>query len=502
MALPLELTELTIGTPSGPVRGRVGDGATRFLGVPYAEPPVGPRRFAPPVRCAPWADTRSTLDWGAAPPQHASRLEKVMGPMAVDRYAEDCLTVNVWTPAPDPQARLPVVVWIHGGGYLYGSAATPWYDGTALCRNQQIVVVTVDFRVGALGYLYLPGSAGHEPVANLGLQDQRLALEWVQQNIASFGGDPGRVTVAGQSSGAHSVLALAQVAMDSGQPGLVGRTIVQSVGGIPAQDPGHAEEITKLFLARLGVAKPTPDLLSGVPVARILEAQDAITAQTYRWGGITWPFQLVIDGQSLTRDPAPGAGSDAPSPMLVGCTTAEGHAHFAFDTDLWTETSAEVTARIEASRGADIAARLRRHFTEGAPAALGLSEFVGNEYYVEPMLRMVESRARRQLQTFVYRFGWQSRAADGRLGACHASELPFVFGNFEDWAAAPLLRDADLAGARALSRRVQEAWGSFVASGRPTADHTQWPAYRSGSALVHSFLDETAEHGLPPVVGS
>jgi para-nitrobenzyl esterase len=185
-----------VATTGGPVQGREKDGIFDFRGIPYAAPPVGELRFRPPQPVEPWADVRDVTRFGPMAPQNQGAMEAMFGapPRPMD---EDCLTLNVWTPGCD-DAKRPVMVWIHGGAFLYGTGATPWYDGRTFARND-VVLVTINYRLGALGFLHVDGQG------NNGILDQVAALEWVRDNIAAFGGDPGNVTAFGESAGAMSV---------------------------------------------------------------------------------------------------------------------------------------------------------------------------------------------------------------------------------------------------------------------------------------------------------
>src|SRR6185312_6663854 len=196
----------TVRSTCGLLAGSWEDDVASFLGIPYAEPPTGELRWAPPVPAAGWEGTRTATERGPIAPQPPSRLEAVMGPMRAPAMSEDCLNLNVWTPAPGSAEQLPTLVFIHGGGYMSGSGSAAWHDGHALAAHGPAVVVTINYRLGALGYLYLPPElSGGETIANAGLLDQRLALEWVRENAAALGFDPDNVTVFGQSGGAHSV---------------------------------------------------------------------------------------------------------------------------------------------------------------------------------------------------------------------------------------------------------------------------------------------------------
>lgn len=410
----------------GAVRGvAVGGGVTAFRGVPYGRA----RRFGGTEEVAGWAGVRDGAEVGAACPQAASRLEPVTGKGGERlEQSEDCLTVNVWTPvaAGGAGARLPVLVWLHGGGFASGSGGEAFYDGGLLAERGRMVVVTVNYRLGALGYLHLGPDFGP---ANRGLLDQLAALRWVRDNAAAFGGDPARVTLAGQSAGALSALAL--LALPAAR-GLVARAVLQSApAGAGPHPVEQALDNGRRFLELLG-----PGTAQGAREAgarRLLDAQRALAGERAEPLSVTPPLQLVA-AEGLPADLVAAAPRDIP--LLVGTARDEARAFFPAEPP---DVLAEVTAR----------------------------------RFTEPALRLAGGAA----SAFAYRFDW---APPGNpLGPCHCVELPFLFGAGVDgapadaaWRAAPVLAGADPAELRRLTAEVQSAWASFVHAGDPG-----WPAY-------------------------
>jgi para-nitrobenzyl esterase len=319
-----------------------------------------------------------------------------MGPDSRLEQSEDCLSLNVWSPGG---SDLPVLVWLHGGGFSSGSGGEAWYDGELLSRRGDMVVVTLNYRLGALGYLHLPG----RPV-NLGLLDQILALRWVRQNIARFGGDPDRVTLAGQSAGALSALAMQR---DPNCADLFHQVILQS---LPAAVQPHSLEkatsIGDLFVSFLDDGPMTAS------TAQILVAQREVARRVAVPGDITPPFQLV-DDPALHRRPRV-------VPMLIGTARDELRAFFP-------DASASGTEELFARGSLELAATM-------TPA-------------------------------YAYRFDWS--APGNALGACHCIELPFVFGGLDAWHAAPMLAGADPAELARLVGLVQQAWIAFIQGGTP-----------------------------------
>jgi para-nitrobenzyl esterase len=478
----------TIRTTEGIVEGGWEQDVAAFRGIPYARAPVGPRRWAPPAAVEPWKGIRPARAAGPIPPQHPARLEAAMGPMRAPGVSEDCLTLNVWTPDPAGGEALPVVVFLHGGGYLAGAGSAEWYDGRLMARRGPVVVVTINYRLGALGYLYLPPAlTGGEPIANLGLQDQRLALEWVSSNIQAFGGDPARITVIGQSGGAHSIVGLQGA---SRAIGLFQRAVLQSAPlGMPAAPAATAERSTRIFLEELGMSDPTLEDLRALPLTRILEAQRATLARTATPGRLDPPFHLTVDGVVLTEDPIERAADYLGEvDVLLGFTTDEASAFFAFDEPLWQLRADALVASVRERAGDDIAAELQ-HYVEHAddgPPARALVDMVSDAYMIAPTVELAE-RLGGGRPVHLYRMGWSSDAVEGRLGACHTIELPFVFNTFEAWSQAPMLGTAEPDELRGLGRRVQDAWLAFAESGVP--QHDDLPTWRPCSSGTATALD-------------
>ncbi len=398
-----------LDTPAGRLRGLSTSLGAAYLGVPYAIA----RRFAAPAPVT-WEGVKDATRRGPIAPQPPSRLEQVVGPGSGLPQDEDCLSLNVWTPGGE---GLPVLVWLHGGAFSSGSGADGWYDGALLAHRGRMIVVTVNYRLGALGYLYL--SPGFGP-ANLGLLDQLAALRWVRDDIAAFGGDPARVTLAGQSAGALSALALMGHAAATD---LFRQVVLQSLpAGVPPYDGGRAAEIGRLYLRTLGLAPGEEERLRTLPVAELLAAQTELARRIRRPGEVTPPFQLVA-ADGVRADLVGGAPAEVP--MLIGTTRDEAWAFFP-------GAPPEATERL---------------FGEGS------------------MRLAAASRT-----GYAYRFDW---CPDGSpYGACHCIELPFVFGRLAAWRRAPMLAGADPAVLRRLADDVQTAWAAFVHEGSPG-----WPPY-------------------------
>jgi len=475
--------KLRVETTSGVLEGRADDGVARFLGIPYAQPPVADRRFRPPEPADPWPGVRDASAFGFSAPQTELAGAALPG-MGVGPQGEDCLHLNVWTPAADT-GRRPVLVWIHGGGFTVGSGSQTTYDPVALVARGDVVVVTVNYRLGALGFLYM-GARGAEQlgaIANPGILDQIEALAWVRDNAAAFGGDPGNVTIFGESSGGRSVATLL------GTPaarGLFQRAIAQSGAASHGHDPASASAIAGELLRELEIPEAETERLRRVPVAALLAAQGRIVAR--RVGTPGWlPFQPVADGVVLPEPPlaAIQSGLSRDVPILLGSNRDEWKLFAAMDPRLRNLDEAGLRARVvERVPGADVAraGALIEGYRRSGEARVGttpLELFCALEtdrVYRLPALRLAEAQIAAHGSVHAYHFTWPAALLGGSLGACHGVEVPFVFGSVGNPAGRAFAGSGPEVDA--LSARVMDAWSSFAASAKPRArDLPDWPAY-------------------------
>ncbi|MFE2942898.1 carboxylesterase/lipase family protein [Streptomyces sp. NPDC059255] len=470
-------TELSLA--AGRVRGRLEGGVAVFRGIPYAQPPVGALRFAAPRPATGWAGVRDAGEFGPPCPQVvvANDIGRPVGDSDGDgaARADDWLTVNVWSPAlpaTDRAARLPVMVWIHGGAYMSGTAGDPGYDGGRLAREGGVVVVTLNYRIGVEGFAWIEGAP-----ANRGLLDQVAALEWVRDNIGAFGGDPGRVTVFGESAGAGSIAALLVMERAAG---LFSRAIAQSVPGTYFS-PELAADLSAAIAAELGPdVRPTVAELAAVAPDRLVAAGAAVArtmpAREDRWGAVARtavPYSPVVDGDVLPRAPwealADGAARDVE--LIVGHNRDEYRLFSAMAGQLGQVTEEQARAVLRAfGPVADSAAAYRA--AHPAADAERLHELVFSDWLFRmPSLHLARAHADGGGIVRCYELTWPAPATGGALGACHALDVPLTFGNLTGRLATMLMGEEPPAEAEALSARFRAEWTAFAAG------RTQWPPY-------------------------
>ncbi|MCP5042675.1 MAG: carboxylesterase/lipase family protein [bacterium] len=471
-----------VETQYGKIRGSEATGIRSFKGVRFARAPTGPYRFRPPAPPEPWTGVQDATEHGPAAPQYALPWFGWISAAGVPS-GDDCLSLNLWTPGLDG-ARRPVMVWIHGGGFMVGSGSTGIYDGHDLARRTDVVVVSLNYRLGPLGYAHL-GSVlgeGFEESTNLGVRDQIAALEWVRDHIEHFGGDPGNITVFGQSAGAMSIGALL------GAPRarkLFQKAICMSGAADHVIERDVAQEVADSFLRALGGPVPTPDALGRIATSDILRAQASVMAEMSNMKQMM-VFLPMVDGDVIPEQPnaAIRAGATADIPLLVGTTLDEWRLFRLIDPGPRGLDEAGLAERLGEALECFPAAPSVREATQLLRDTLRsrIDARIPSEVWTAfqsarvmhfPATRLADAQVAGGGMAHNYLFAWRPPALRRALGACHGLDIPFVFGAVTN----PLV--LSLAGfspaAIRLSRKMQRAWSSFARHGMP--GHSQLPAW-------------------------
>lgn len=437
-----------VRTEEGEVRGTLCGEILQFHGIPYAKPPVGVRRFCLPEKMEPWEGVCDAVRRGAIAPQRASDLDLPMGPVLFPR-SEDCLTLSVSTPSLDE--KLPVAVWFHGGANCYGGGDLEWYDGRRLAKKGRLVVVNVNFRLGPFGFFQYPGISEH----TLSVEDQMLALRWIQKNIRVFGGDPEKVTLFGQSAGANAIV---HILSRPDSAGLFGQIILES----PSLGRGHhlqedAFEVGRSLVRNLGIeseeTEAVKEKLKACSADEILDAAERIDAE------------LLEKHQGMVFKPVMDAWHTPEETIKVAVKSA-----------------AERKTRIVIGTAKE---EMLAFFTGRDEETMKKAAKIQKLRYDLPAQRFTRLAAQKGCRVWKYRFDW--KAPKSRFGACHCLELPFVFGNLEAWDA-PMLDGASEEEMEKLTSAMQEAWCGFFRYEDP--DEHVWPKYTEDLCRIKCFDNE------------
>ncbi len=476
--------EFVAATSMGKIQGALEDGILSFKGIPYAAPPVGAGRFKPPSKPAPWTDIRDATQFGGRAMQKPNALN--LAPAILEIYAdtglppvsEDCLSLNVWTPALDDGGDRPVMVWLHGGAFISGSGAAPRTDGTNLAAKGNVVVVTLNHRLGAFGYLYLGelGGAEFASSGNVGMLDIVAALEWVRDNIAEFGGDPDNVTLFGESGGGAKICALMAMPAASG---LFHKAIVQSGPSVETMSAAAATDTARQVMKELGAA--AGEDLVAAPADKLLAAQNAVLA---RLGALSFAnrrkqgFNPVIDGATLPGGPfAPAAPAlSAHIPLMIGTNRDEMNLFFGFApwAEGLTEAGLPEAARpFLGDRTEAIVAAYRAARPGASPRDLVLAIATDQSIRMPSLTIADRKAAQKAAPVFVYLFTWATPVLDGKLGSCHALEIPFAFDNLDK-----TRLTGDAPARLVLAETMSRSWIEFAYKDDPNhSGIPHWPAY-------------------------
>ena len=490
-----------VDTAYGSVNGIAREGVHAFRGIPYAAAPDGGRRFRPPERPASWEGVRPSR-FGDVVRQ--ARAQGQFGDLFLppNPQGSDCLNLNVWTPDPGA-AGLPVLVWIHGGAFVIGSGSDGVYDGTTFARNG-VVAVTINYRLGVDGFLHTGPS--YEGSGNFGMLDQIAALEWVQENIAAFGGNPAQVTIAGESAGGMSVGTL--LAMPKAR-GLFRRAIPQSGAGHNGITTDGANAVAAELFRMLGLEKGDVGGLIASPYQRVLDAQSAITedlavsTDADKYGDLiastarmAWQPLIGLDEVPKRPVDAVSSASAAGVDLLVGCTADEYHLFLGIDPAALGIDASMVDALYDAvfgSAGKDGSAALEQ-YRKSRPDASDLDLLAAmqtDQVFRIPAIRLAEAQLANHPDVWMYRLSWPSPAFDGAIKAGHATDIPFMFDNLDDELARALIGDS---APQSLADEMHGAWVSFIKGDGPGhAGIPAWPRYDIVDRPTMDFDDGTTK---------
>lgn len=484
----------TVATTAGKVRGTLQDKVHAFKGVPYAASTAGANRFMPPKKREAWTDVRECYELGLRSPQLSAAFHGQVPPEfeGMDRnepMGEDCLVLNVWTAGLGHGGKRPVMVWLHGGGYTSGSGGFICYDGTQLAKKHDVVVVTVNHRLTVFGYLYLAGIGGEKYAnsSNLGNLDIIAALEWVRDNISAFGGDPGNVTIFGQSGGGAKVSSL--MAMPAAK-GLFHRAIVESGAAVKGVSRDAANKSAEMYLSKLNLKPDQVDQLQTMSTDQLL----SVTSPAIVPGGPGLALAPVVDGRTLPTDPfdpvAPEISADVP--LLIG--TVETEVTFFPGQILDPIDDATLHARVKQTlrtASDDQVDKLIAAYRAGRPGAPNTDLYLALASDATFRAGVVTEAERKAAQgkgpVYQYYFTWRSPVRDGKLRSFHTIEIPFVFDNVD--AAKSMTGSGE--DRYALADKVSAAWVAFARTGNPnTKLAPHWDTFDTTKRAVMVINDE------------
>jgi para-nitrobenzyl esterase len=500
-------------TTSGKVRGYILRGIHYFLGLPYGADTSGANRFMPPQKAKPWTDVYPALWWGNSAPQnmenrYASKYASFRDHWNYDDMSEDCLRLNVFTPALKDGRKRPVLFWIHGGGYTNGNGIEQdGYNGENLARFGGVVFCSINHRLGPLGYCNLAGVGGERYAAsgNVGNLDIVAALEWVRDNIASFGGDPDNVTIMGQSGGGAKVCAL--TAMPSAK-GLFHKAVVLSGASVRAGDKAHAEKLGAYVLTEAGLTAADIDKLQQLPWKTYYEmatrAQRKLAAELTAAGnappGLRGGFSPSVDGTILPQHPyTPDAAPSAAAVPLLICSTENEQAPAWTDATLMAVTFPQVADRLKeragfgpglGDRAKDVVDAYAKVFPDKKPVEIW-SLVSSNR---QSVVTLADAKVKQPSPVFVSWFAWQPPLFDGRIGAFHCADICFWFYNTD----LMLTHTGGGARPRRLAEKMAGSLVQFMKTGDPNGPGlTPWPRYTSAKGETLVLDDQCAVRNDP-----
>ena len=475
-----------VETTAGKIRGVVQAGTHTFRGIPYGASTAGSNRFMPPRKPDPWTGVRETFQNGPTAPQLGGPPNAlILNHKEPAMQGEDCLVINVFTPGVNDGRKRPVMVWLHGGGFASGAGSAHSFDGTYLARSGDVVVVSVNHRLNIFGYLYLADAGGEKYAdsGNAGLLDVVAVLEWVRDNISHFGGNPGNVTIFGQSGGGLKISTL--LAMPPAK-GLFHKAIIESGSALKGIHREEANKTTERILTKLGLQANQADELQKLPMERLLSAIDNRGAAPG-----TAPFNLgpVVDGRALPGDPFDPAAPDisADVPLIIGSVNTEGTFFTTPDSPLFSLDDAAMRTRLLPRFGEATDKLIDLYRKEMPNASPSQIYFLINAFPAAAITQAERKAAQGKAPVFMYLFTWETPVEGGKRHSPHTIELPFVFNNVleqpEEVGNGPDLQP--------LADKVSGAWTAFARTGNPSAAGApKWLAYTANERATMIINNE------------
>lgn len=478
--------EALVSTRSGKLEGVFEDGVFAFMGVPYSAPPVGKLRWLPPQPVTPWEGVRPAKEYGAIPPQNELPGGEIIPGKVEEPQDEDCLFLNIWTNGLD-EGRRPVMVWIHGGAFIIGSGSEAMYRNGNIVNRGDMVLVSINYRLGALGFMNLNEITGGKIPATgcEGLMDQVAALQWIRDNIGAFGGDPDNITVFGESAGGMSIGSL--MSMPSAK-GKFHKAILESGAGNTVSSLEEGVDAASRFLDILGLNGSDADALRSLTVEQVLDAQQKLGFYMMKEEGRITPHQPVVDGIVLPEIPVEAIekGSAADIKTLAGTNLEEFKLFAVTDPTMRNVDEDDMTNRLKKLIPPEQVSNVIAAYRKGresrgedtSPKEI-LIAIQSDLMFRISCLKLVEAQCKNNQPAYNYLFTWKSPMMGGILGACHALEIGFVFGNFDDrfCGSGPEAEE--------LSKRMQDAWFAFARTGDPSCESLgKWEPYCENRATM------------------